>query len=69
MFFVRARKHYQYYQAILYLEFIVILAYLFQENKSFGNKPFHSSSDATLLYVAVTSGTVIPLKNSVMYLS
>ncbi len=40
MFFVCACKHYRYYQAIMYLEFIGILAYLFQENKSYGNKPF-----------------------------
>jgi hypothetical protein len=59
------RVNYQYYQAIMYCEFIVIHAYLFQENKSYGDKPFASSSNATSLYVIVTSGTyTVPLRTS-----
>ncbi len=37
MFFVRACK---YYQATMHVEFVVIFVYLFQENKSYGVKPF-----------------------------
>jgi hypothetical protein len=37
LFFVRVCKC---YQAAMHVEFIVIFVYLFQENKSYGNKPF-----------------------------
>jgi hypothetical protein len=37
MFFVRACK---YYQATMHVEFVVILVYLFQENKSYGVELF-----------------------------
>ncbi len=40
MFFVHECKYYRYYQTIMYREFIVILAYQFQENKSYCDKPF-----------------------------
>jgi hypothetical protein len=37
---VRVCKYCKYYRAIMHVESIVILAYLFQENKSYGDKPF-----------------------------
>jgi hypothetical protein len=37
MIFVCVRK---YYQAVMHVEIIVIFVYLFQEYKSYGNKPF-----------------------------